>query len=81
MEEIKDTECSSLKTYKLNIEKIDDEGNKVNDAHITLYHYSGWHDHDVPYTEDEMQGVNIFMKALVHFYAQNNSRKAIMHCR
>ena len=53
----------------------------MNDAHVTLYHYSGWHDLDVPYTEDEMQGFNIFMKALVHLYAQNNSRKAIMHCR
>ena len=53
----------------------------MNDADVTLYHFNGWPDLEVPNTEDEMLGFNIFMTALVHLYAQNNSRKAIMHCR
>ena len=50
---------------------------------VTLVHFKGWPDCDIPSTRDELNGFNLMMKYLVNFYNSGSSRvpKALVHCR
>ena len=50
---------------------------------VTLVHFKGWPDCDIPSTRDELNGFNLMMKYLVNFYNSGSSKvpKALVHCR
>ena len=47
---------------------------------VTLLHFNGWPDLDVPTEPESIEGFNTFMTHLVEFYATNQGR-AVVHCR
>ena len=54
---------------------------------MTLLHFKGWPDCDVPETDEEMEGFNSLLSKLVNFYKVDTTalrkpeNKAIVHCR
>ena len=49
---------------------------------ITLLHFQGWQDLDIPTGEAQLAGLNELLKQLVTLYAgSNGSMKAVVHCR
>ena len=50
---------------------------------VTLLHFKGWPDCDIPSSAEELNGFNLMMKYLVNFYNSGQSRvpKALVHCR
>ena len=75
--------CETLKSSSLHVREIDSRGNTVKEKIVTLLHFSGWPDCDVPSTAAEHAGFNKMMETLVRFYASGNyaGQKAVVHCR
>ena len=51
---------------------------------VTLYHFSGWLDCDIPQTAEQLEGFNTVLRDLVTFYVsaqQGSNPRAIVHCR
>ena len=40
--------CETLKLSKLHVKQIDDRGRTIKEAQVTLLHFSGWPDCEVP---------------------------------
>ena len=47
---------------------------------VTLLHFNGWPDLDVPTEPESIEGFNALVSLLLSFYATNQG-KAVMHCR
>ena len=61
---------------------MDERGRTVKESQVTLLHFSGWPDCDVPKKEEELTGFNKMMDLLLSFYLINNTgQKAVVHCR
>ena len=70
--------CSTFTISKLRVDYMGLEFKQV-----TLIHFKGWPDCDIPSTPEELNGFKLMIKHLVNFYSSNQSRspKALVHCR
>ena len=73
----------TLLAYKLRIAMTSTRSNEmIAERDITLLHFQGWPDLDIPTEDGQLAGLNELLKQLVTLYAgSNGSKKAIVHCR
>lgn len=76
------TESATLKSSQLLVNELS-RGVVVKSARVTLLHFSGWPDCDIPAEEEELEGFNLMMNKLVAHYtaAATRNQKAVVHCR
>ena len=60
--------CETLKASILHVKEIDERGRTVKESQVTLLHFSGWPDCDVPRTARQVAGFDKMMEHLVRFY-------------
>ena len=67
------TECETLKSSKLLVNELS-RGVVIKSAHVTMLHFSGWPDCDIPTEEEDVEGFNLMMTKLVTHYTAEATR-------
>lgn len=79
----KQTLASTLSSYKLHVQELSKRRDDVlAESEVTLLHFKGWPDLDVPSRHDQLMGFQELVRLLTRFYViGDGSQKALIHCR
>ena len=57
------------------------DNNVIREREVTLLHFRGWPDLDVPQEADEVIGFSELVRQLTNFHVKSSDGRALVHCR